>query len=141
MANNSIAGLELNIDHDFISETVRQVALAEIGAAMGGHQELLLAIVDRVMKQTVNDHGKEDRYSKQTILEYYVKKMLEDETKKQIADIVDSHRGEISDAIRRELESKSTLDKLVKAFSDSVTRCAEGSYWMPRVDIRFDVEE
>jgi putative protein kinase ArgK-like GTPase of G3E family len=142
MANNNIAGLELNIDHDFISDVVRQVALASIAEAMDKDNHIVEAIVRQVLRQTVNEDGKVPSYGsgKYTLLEYYVRKMLTDEVRKQVLAIVDEKRPEIAELIGAELRKEATAQRFTNAFIGSIAEALDNR-WSPQFEVTFKKDE
>lgn len=142
MANNNIAGLELNIDHDFISDVVRQVALTSIAEAMDKDNHIVEAIVRQVLRQRVNEDGNVPSYGKgkYTLLEYYVRKMLTDEVRSQVLAIVDEKRPEIAELIGAELRKEATAQRFTSAFIGSVSEALDNK-WRPRFEVTFKTED
>ncbi len=143
MANNSIVGLDLNIDHDFLSGVVRDVALAEIAAALDSDKHnVVQAVVKNVMSQKVDkDSGKPDRWGNGiTLLEYYVRKMLTDEVREQVNALVQEKRPMLAEMIRAELAKQRTTDSFLDAFTQALTD-AFGNRWNPNLTITFEKEK
>ena len=143
MANNSIVGLDLNIDHDFLSGVVRDVALAEIAAALDNDKNnVVQAVVNSVMSQKVDPKdGKPSRWGDGvTLLEYYVRKMLVDEVREQVNALVQEKRPMLAEMIRAELAKQSTTDSFLDAFTQALTN-AFGNYWRPNLTITFEKED
>ena len=141
MADGKLVGIDLNIDHDFISDVVRQVALATIAEAMDEKNHIVEAIVRQVLRQQVNENGEPPRYSsdaRYTLLEYYVRKMLTDVVKSEVVALVEEKRGEITTLVRGELEKQSTVDSFVNAFMGSLTDSLSSSYWRPEITMSFE---
>ena len=142
MANN-IIGLDLNIDHDYLSGVVRDVALAEIAAALDGDKNnVVQAVVNSVMSQKVDPKdGKPSRWNDGvSLLEYYVRKMLADEVREQVNALVQEKRPELAEMIRGELSKQSTTDSFLDAFTKALTN-AFGNYWRPNLTITFERED
>ena len=143
MANNSIVGLDLNIDHDFLSGVVRDVALAEIAAALDNDKNnVVQAVVNSVMSQKVDPkNGEPTRWNDGvTMLEYYVRKMLTDEVREQVNALVQEKRPMLAEMIRAELAKQSTTDSFLDAFTHALTN-AFGNYWNPNLTITFEKNE
>lgn len=143
MASSKLVGVDLNIDHDFLSDVVRQVAIASIAEAMDKENHIVEAIVRQVMRQKVNEDGKPARYSseeKYTVLEYYVRKMLIDEVRSQIVAIVDEKRTEIAELIGAELRKEATCQSFTNAFIGSLAEALENK-WHPCIEVTFEKEK
>lgn len=143
MANNNLVGVDLNIDHDFLSDVVRQVAIASIAEAMDKENHIVEAIVRQVMRQKVNEDGKPARYSsdeKYTLLEYYVRKMLTDEVRGQVVAIVEERRPEIAEMIGAELRKEATFQSFTNAFIRSLTAALDNQ-WKPCIEVTFNEEK
>lgn len=140
MASNNLVGVDLNIDHDFLSDVVRQVALNSIAEAMNKENHIVEAIVKQVMRQQVNKNGEPARYSSDehyTLLEYYVRKMLTDEVRQQVVAIVEEKRPEIAEAVGAELRKEATCESFTNAFIRSLTNALSNS-WRPSIEITFE---
>lgn len=143
MASSNLVGVDLNIDHDFLSDVVRQVAIASIAEAMDKENHIVEAIVRQVMRQKVNEEGKPARYSseeKYTILEYYVRKMLTDEVRGQVMEIVEERRPEIAEMIGAELRKEATYQSFADAFIRSLTNALDNQ-WRPCIEVTFNEQK
>lgn len=140
MANNSIVGVDLNIDHDFLSDVVRQVALNSIAEAMNKENHIVEAIVKQVMRQKVDPKtGELSRYNSRddvTLLEYYVRKMLTDEVRSQVIELVESRRSEVGELLHAELVKEATTQSFLNAFIRSLTSALDNQ-WNPSIEITF----
>lgn len=143
MASSNLVGVDLNIDHDFLSDVVRQVAIASIAEAMDKENHIVEAIVRQVMRQKVNEEGKPARYSneeKYTLLEYYVRKMLTDEVRGQVMEIVEERRPEIAEMIGAELRKEATYQSFADAFIRSLTNALDNQ-WRPCIEVTFNEQK
>lgn len=144
MANNSIVGVDLNIDHDFLSDVVRQVALNSIAEAMNKENHIVEAIVRQVMRQKVDPKtGEPSRYNNRddvTLLEYYVRKMLTDEVRNQVIELVESRRSEVRELLHAELVKEATTQSFLNAFVRSLTNALDNQ-WSPSLEITFKEEQ
>lgn len=143
MASSNLVGVDLNIDHDFLSDVVRQVALNSIAEAMNKENHIVEAIVRQVMRQKVDPKtGDPARYPSKddvTLLEFYVRKMLTDEVRAQVVSIVDERRPEIAEMVGAELRKEATCQSFTNAFIGSLSEALENQ-WRPCIEISF-VEE
>lgn len=143
MASSNLVGVDLNIDHDYLSDVVRQVAIASIAEAMDKENHIVEAIVRQVMRQKVNEEGKPARYSsdeKYTLLEYYVRKMLTDEVRGQVMEIVEERRPEIAEMIGAELRKEATNQSFANAFIRSLTNALDNQ-WRPCIEVTFNEQK
>lgn len=143
MASSNLVGVDLNIDHDFLSDVVRQVAIASIAEAMDKENHIVEAIVRQVTRQKVNEEGKPARYSsdeKYTLLEYYVRKMLTDEVRGQVMEIVEERRPEIAEMIGAELRKEATYQSFANAFIRSLTNALDNQ-WRPCIEVTFNEQK
>lgn len=143
MASSNLVGVDLNIDHDFLSDVVRQVALNSIAEAMNKENHIVEAIVRQVMRQKVNARGEVPSYrsdEKYTLLEYYVRKMLTDEVKSQVVAIIEEKRAEIGELIGEELRKEATAQSFTNAFIGSLTTALDNQ-WHPCFEITFKKPE
>lgn len=143
MANNSLVGVDLNIDHDFLSDVVRQVAIAEIAEALDSDKHnVVQAVVKSVMDQKVNPNdGSPNRWNDGvTLLEYYVRKMLTDEVREQVNALVQEKRPMLAEMIRAELAKQSTTDSFLDAFTQALTD-SFANRWAPHMTITFEKED
>ncbi len=143
MAGSNLVGVDLNIDHDFLSDVVRQVALNSIAEAMNKENHIVEAIVRQVMRQKVDPKtGNPSRYSSSdnvTLLEYYVRKMLTDEVRGQVVALVEERRPEIAEMVGAELRKEATMQSFTSAFISSLTNALDNQ-WHPCVEISFKNE-
>lgn len=143
MESSNLVGVDLNIDHDFLSDVVRQVAIASIAEAMDKENHIVEAIVRQVMRQKVNAEGKPALYSsdeKYTLLEYYVRKMLTDEVRGQVMEIVEERRPEIAEMIGAELRKEATYQSFANAFIRSLTNALDNQ-WRPCIEVTFNEQK
>lgn len=141
---NTIVGLNMNIDQDYIAEAVKQTVMLGISESLNGKNEIVSQIVKMVLGQKVNkktgelsDSWTSDR-DKVTLLEYYVSKMIKEVTQEEMSKLVEEHRKEITTAIRTELQKKVTYSKFVDRFIDSITTSLNDR-WLPKIDVSFEM--
>lgn len=140
---SNIVGLDLNIDQDFIADAVKQSVMLGISESLNGKNEIVSQIVSMVLNTRVDKHGKISSYqsdNKYTLLEYYVRKMIQEVTAEEMKILVDEHRADITKAIRTELSKKVNYEKFVSAFIDNVSRSITDS-WCPRIDVSFEKKQ
>lgn len=138
MAN--IVGLDLNIDQDYLAEAVRQTVIMGISESLNGKNEIVSQIVKMTLNTRVSDKGTISSYerdNKYTLLEYYVRKMIQEVAAEELQKIVDERKPEITKAIREELSKKVNYTKFVDAFIDNVSSAVSNT-WVPKIEINFD---
>lgn len=138
MAN--IVGLDLNIDQDYLAEAVRQTVIMGISESLNGKNEIVSQIVKMTLNTRVSDKGTISSYerdNKYTLLEYYVRKMIQEVAAEELQKIVDERKPEITKAIREELSKKVNYTKFVDSFIDNVSSAVSNT-WVPKIEINFD---
>lgn len=117
MAN--IVGLDLNIDQDYLAEAVKQTVMMGISEALNVKNEIVSQIVKMVLSTKVDKNGKVSNYSsdnKYTLLEFHVRKAIEEITREELQALVNERKPEITQAIRAELAKKVNYTKFVDSF-------------------------
>ena len=139
---NTIVGLNMNIDQDYIAEAVKQTVMLGISESLNGKNEIVSQIVKMVLGQKVRKTTGELPASwtsdsdTVTLLEYYVSKMIKEVTQEEMSKLVEEHRKEITTAIRIELQKKANYSKFVDCFIDSITTGLKDK-WLPKIDVSF----
>ncbi len=138
MAN--IVGLDLNIDQDYLAEAVRQTVIMGISESLNSKNEIVSQIVGMTLSTRVNNKGIISDYArdnKYTLLEYYVRKMIEEVAAEEMQAIVNERKPEITKAIREELSKKVNYTKFVDSFIDNVSSAVSNT-WVPKIEINFE---
>ena len=141
--SSKIAGISLDVNQDFLAEAVKQTVIMGISEALNGKNEIVSQIVNSVLNQKVNEKGQVSSYrndSKYTLLEYYVRNMLAEETKAEIVKIMDERRPEIRKIIRDALMTSKFVDKFTKDFITTVSEAMK-SRWDTKIDINIQEKE
>lgn len=138
---SGIVGLDLNIDHNFLADAVRQTVIMGISESLNGKNEIVSQLVKMVLETKVSvKDGNLPKYSSDktcTILEFYVRKAIEEVTKEELQTIIDERKPEITDVIRKELQKKVNYTKFVDAFISNVHDSISSS-WCPRIEVNFE---
>lgn len=138
MAN--IVGLDLNIDQDYLAEAVRQTVIMGISESLNSKNEIVSQIVGMTLNTRVNNKGIISDYArdnKYTLLEYYVRKMIEEVAAEEMQAIVNERKPEITKAIREELSKKVNYAKFVDSFIGNVSSAVSNT-WVPKIEINFE---
>ena len=141
--SSKIAGISLDVNQDFLAEAVKQTVIMGISEALNGKNEIVSQIVNSVLNQKVDKKGQVSSYrndSKYTLLEYYVRNMLAEETKAEIVKIMDERRPEIRKIIRDALMTSKFVDKFTKDFITTVSEAMK-SRWDTKIDINIQEKE
>jgi len=136
----NIVGLDLNVDKDFLAKAVQESVMMGIAESLNGKNEIVSQIVKMVLTQKVDKAGKissYDRDNQYTLLDFYVRKMVQDVTSEEMQKMVDEHREDITKAIRSELSKKVNYNKFVDAFINNVSS-AVGNSWCPKIEVKFE---
>jgi hypothetical protein len=141
--SSKIAGISLDVNQDFLAEAVKQTVIMGISEALNGKNEIVSQIVNSVLNQKVDEKGQVSSYrnaNKYTLLEYYVRNMLAEETKAEIVKIMDERRPEIRKIIRDALMTSKFVDKFTKDFITTVSEAMK-SRWDTKIDINIQEKE
>ena len=85
-------------------------------------------------KGTISSYERDNKY---TLLEYHVRKMIQEVAAEELQKIVDERKPEITKAIHEELSKKVNYTKFVDAFIDNVSSAVSNT-WVPKIEINFD---
>lgn len=138
MAN--IVGLDLSIDQDYLAEAVKQTVMMGISESLNGKNEIVSQIVKMVLSTKVDKNGKVSSYSndnKYTLLEFHVRRAIEEITCEELQALVNERKPEITQAIRAELAKKVNYTKFVDSFFTGV-ESALSNTWVPKINVEFD---
>lgn len=137
MAN--IVGLDLSIDQDYLAEAVKQTVMMGISESLNGKNEIVSQIVKMVLSTKVDKTGKisnYDRDNKYTLLEFHVRKAIEEITREELQALINERKPEITQAIRTELAKKVNYTKFVDSFFTGVERALRDT-WVPKINVEF----
>lgn len=138
MAN--IVGLDLSIDQDYLAEAVKQTVMMGISESLNGKNEIVSQIVKMVLSTKVDKNGEISRYSsdnKYTLLEFHVRRAIEEITCEELKALVNERKPEITQAIRAELAKKVNYTKFVDRFFTGV-ESALSNTWVPKINVEFE---
>jgi DNA relaxase NicK len=138
--SKSIIGLDLNVDQDYIAKAVQQCVIMGISEALNGKNEIVSQLVNAVISTRVDADGKLSTYSNnhtQTLLQYYVKKLITDVVKEELQVMVNEKRGEISEMVRKKLNSKATTDKMTGALCEMLEGAINDTY-RTKIEVNFE---
>lgn len=138
MAN--IVGLDLSIDQDYLAEAVKQTVMMGISESLNGKNEIVSQIVKMVLSTKVDKTGKVSSYSndnKYTLLEFHVRRAIEEITREELQALVNERKPEITQAIRAELAKKVNYTKFVDRFFTGV-ESALSNTWVPKINVEFE---
>ncbi len=135
----NIIGLNLDIDDNYLAQCIHQTVVAGISEALNGKNEIVSQLVHDVLNIKVDRYGKISAYQKdndRTFLEYHVKNAIEEIAKDELANIVESSRPRISEAIRAEFSKDEFMENTVESFTKAlITNLTRG--WRSNVSVRF----
>ena len=139
----NIVGLDLNIDQNYLEQAVQQTVMMGIAEALNGKNEIVSQIVKMVLQTQVDKNGNIPRYSSDptmSLLEFYVKQLITEETKNEMKRMVEEHRPEITKTIRDELSKKVNYTKFVDRFISNVSDAVSNT-WFPKIEVSFKAKE
>ena len=129
--NKSIIGLDLNIDQDYIAEAVKQTVIIGISESLNGKNEIVSQIVNLVLSVRVDEKGKINSYkdyNKYTLVEYHVRKLIEEETKTTIEEILNDNREVIETELRKAINNKKFTNEIVAAMTNGMIDSMNDKY-------------
>ena len=129
--SKNIVGLDLNIDKDFLAEAVKQTVLMGISESLNGKNEIVSQIVNAVLSTKVDEKGminSYENYNRQTIIEFYVKKMLNEQVRQTIQEIMDEQRDDIKRIIRVAFNKTKFKNDVVDAIMNSMVERLTSEY-------------
>lgn len=129
--SKNIVGLDLNIDKDFLAEAVKQTVLMGISESLNGKNEIVSQIVNAVLSTKVDEKGminSYESYNRQTIIEFYVKKMLNEQVRQTIQEIMDEQRDDIKKIIRIAFNKTKFKNDVVDAIMNSMVERLTSEY-------------
>lgn len=136
----NLIGFDFNINEDFLEKAVHETVLMGISESLNKKNEIVSQIVKMVLTTKVDKTGKISSYARdntQTLLEYYVRGLIEEITKEELQRLVSQHRKEIKNIIQKELKKEVTIDTFVNKFISGV-ECAISNQYVPKIQVFFE---
>lgn len=139
---NNVLGLDLKIDQDYIGKCVEEVVKAGMIEALDMKNQFASECVKNILRQKVDKEGRPSTSSwdKDTLLEYYLRKVISDTAKEEIISIMEESKPKIRELIKKELSKKGTIDNFVNSFFVNITDTLAKS-WSTKIDIKFEKEK
>lgn len=129
MANN-ILGVDLKVDQEYIGKCIEQIIKSSMIEALDMKNQFVEECVKNILTQKVDGNGKPSNSSwdKDTLLEYHLRKVVEEATREEMVSIIEEKKEQIRELIKKELNKKSTLDDFVKSFFTNVEDSIANQY-------------
>lgn len=143
MATKEALGMSLEISQEYIDSLTKDLLEQSLIETLDAKNTIVESIVSSVLSVKVNEDGKfssYDRENRYTFLEWLVRKMIKDEVKSVADEVLEEKRGNIREAIRREVNKKANMNKLVDAFFESLSGNLNDKY-RTTIDIDFNFEK
>ena len=143
MNNKNIIGLDLNIDQDYIAEAVKQTVIIGISESLNGKNEIVSQLVNMTLSVKVDEKGKvnsDKYYNKYTLVEYYVRKLIEEETKATIEEVLNDNREVIKVELRKAINNKKFTNEIVAAMTNGMISSMNNKY-RTRVSVSLNEKE
>lgn len=140
---SKMLGIDLNVDNEYMEQVVKDTVLLGISEALEEKNHITQNLVEAVLNIKVDEQGKPARGSydqKYTLLEYHVRKLIEEETKGQIKELLEEKRPFVREKIKKALQEKKTIDRFTDNFIKAVGESLENS-WHTKIDINFEKPE
>lgn len=128
----------------YLAQCIQQTVVAGISESLNGKNEIVSQLVHDVLNIKVDSNGRISSYARdndQTLLEYHVKHAIREIAKEELANIVESSRPRISEAIRAEFSKKEFMENTVESFTKAlIENLTRG--WRSNISVRFsEVDE
>ena len=117
------------IPKEVIEPIVREQITAGVVAALGNPSELIATVIDRAMKQKVNDSGrvdKSDYYNRHNLVEVLATKAIHEATKAAIVAWVEKSKPAIQEQVEKALTRRKTA--FAKALVDGLVSSTRQSW-------------
>ena len=135
MANN-IVGLDVNLDKEYLKESVENIVSAAIMQALGEPHSIVKKVVDQTINQKVDSNGNPTSYSGTPYLQWLASKTVEKTVCEAMKELVEKHSPALKEEILSQVSSKKFQDSIVGAFIDAVLKSA-GDGWRMPVSVSF----
>lgn len=111
--------VNLSISKEIVNPIVEAKIKAAVVEAMGGSENLIAMVIDKLLNQKVNHEGNISNYSSDNThrwLDIAVTKQVKDAVKESMTEILKERKQDIKDAIKKQLASK----KGIELFAESL---------------------
>ena len=138
----NVLGLDLKIDQEYIGKCIEEVVKAGMIEALDMKNQFASECVKNILRQRVDKEGRPSTSSwdKDTLLDYYLRKVISDTAKEEIIAIMEESKPRIRELIKKELSRKGTIDNFVNSFFVNVTDTLTNS-WKTKIDIKFEEDK
>lgn len=128
--SNNILGVDLKVDQEYIGKCIEQIIKASMIEALDMKNQFVEECIKNILTQKVDSNGKPSNSSwdKDTLLEYHLRKVVEDATREEMLSVIEEKKEQIKELIKKELNKKSTLDDFVKSFFTNVESSVANQY-------------
>ena len=143
MATKEALGMSLEISQDYIDNLTKDLLEQSLIETLDAKNTIVESIVSSVLSVKVNDEGRVSNYEREnryTFLEWLVRKMIKEEVRSVADEVLEEKRGDIREAIRREVSKKANLNKMVDAFFESFSDNLNNKY-RTTIDVGFNFEK
>ena len=130
--------VDVKVGADLVRPIIEAKIHAAVVEALKSTPQVTEQIVARMLTTRCDRSGKVSEYhshNKHTIVEVVMMKTIEGEVQKVLADWVEKSKPQIAESFRRQLEKKSQVNALTKAFLAAITEAMQ-SKW--RMSITYD---
>lgn len=135
-------GMTMQINQEFINSLAEQIVSESLMTTLGGGDKFVKQIIHDILNVKVDPQdGRLSTWNSAIpYINYLINKVIRDEVKGTIQEILDEKRPEIRKTIRSELMKKDTVDRFFKAFTDSVIDGIDNS-WKTTINVSFGRKE
>ena len=138
MSEKNIMGVNLNIDQEYIKQSVEEIVKAGIVGALGDPSIIVRKAVDKFIDKKVDDRGKEtDSYYGKPYLNWLAEKTVENTVRDAMNEYIQAHASELKEEIIRILNTKKFKQNTAEAFLKTLVESGLNRYKMP-ISISFE---
>lgn len=142
MNGKNIMGVNLEIDQEYIKQSVEEIVKAGIVAALGDPASIVKTAIDKTINMKVDRRdGKftNSSYGSVPYLSYLAEKTVENTIKKTLEQYVEEHAEEFRQEVYRALSKKEFKRGTAEAFVSTILNNAKSQWKMP-ISITFEAE-
>ena len=139
MVEKNALGMTMQINEEFINNLAKQMVSESIMATIGGGDKFVSQIVSDILKTKVDpDNGQVSNYSSSIpYIQWLINKVIRDEVKGTVMDVLEEKKPEIRKCIRAELMKNKTIEAFYGAFVESIEESLTNRYYT-KINVSFE---
>lgn len=131
---SNIVGLDLNIDQEYIAESVQKIVKAAIVSALGDQDTIVRKAIDSTINSYVDENGKKvDKGSWRAIpyLDWIAEQTVKNTVQDCIKEFIEENKDEFKEVIKQQLSNKKFKDNIAGEFLKTMISAANNIWKMP----------